>query len=94
MSELKYNPDLYVHSGYFDGDMDCEYVNESEKLVKVRKEHPCVGYGENCSKLIKPGQYAIKQTALFPGEGWKSCYICTNCIEDWLVESHQVSEED
>ena len=88
--KLKYPKELYVDSGFFGGDMDCEYTNETEKLVKCRKTHKCV----NCQKIIEIGDYAIRDKAVFPSEGWRSCYICTNCIEAWLEESGQVEQED
>ena len=89
---LKYPKEMYLRSGYFGGDMDCDYINESETLVKCKKPHDCVGCGRSCKKIIKAGDYAIMDKALFPGEGWKSCYICTKCIEEWLEESGQVDE--
>lgn len=88
--KLKYSKELYVNSGFYDGDMDCEYINETEKLVKCRKSHKCV----NCQKSIDVGDYAVQDKALFPGEGWKSCYTCTSCIEEWLEESGQVESEE
>lgn len=90
---LKYPKELYVSSGYFEGDMDCNYICETQKLVRVRKSHKCCGVGNNCKKEINIGDYAVRDKALFPGEGWKSCYICTNCIEEWLKESGQVEFE-
>jgi len=49
MKNLKYPKEFYTYSGLFGGDMDCEYTNESEKLVKCRKSHECV----NCQKIDK-----------------------------------------
>ena len=89
MENLKYPKELYTDSGLFGGDMDCEYTNESEKLVKCRKSHKCV----NCQKLINIGDYAVEDKALFRGEGWKSCYICVQCIEEWLEESGRAESE-
>ena len=90
MDGLKYSPDMYIGSGYFSGDMDDGISNETEKLVKVRKEHKCVGSGKSCEKIIKPGQYAVRQQAIVEDCGWRSCYICARCIEEWLEESRQV----
>lgn len=87
---LKYPKELYVNSCYFDGDMDCEYTNVIQKLVKVRKQHECCGDGKGCKKKINIGDYAIVYKALFPGEGWKGCYICVPCIEESLEESGRV----
>ena len=86
MNELKYQKELYVGSGFYGADMDCEYTNETEKLVKCRKQHKCV----NCQKSINVGDYAVQEKALFPGDGWKSAYTCTACIEEWLEESGHV----
>ena len=61
MTKLKYPKELYTGSGFFGGDMDCEYTNESEKLVKCRKSHKCV----NCQKRINIGDYAVEDKALF-----------------------------
>lgn len=91
---LKYPKELYVNSDYFGGDMDCEYTDEIQKLVKVRKQHECCGYGKRCKKKINIGDYAVVDKALFPGEGWKSCYICVSCIEEWLEESGQVEPQE
>ena len=92
--ELKYDADMYVDSGFMGGDMDDEYERINESLVRCRKEHECVGAMKCCKKVIKPGDYAVRVTALFPGEGFKSAYICTSCIEAWLEESGQVEESE
>ena len=85
---LKYAPELYVDSGFYGADMDDTFIQESEKLVKCRKDHKCI----NCQSEIHKGDYALREVALFPGEGRKSAYTCTKCIEEWLEESHQVGE--
>ncbi|MCR4745221.1 MAG: hypothetical protein K5894_08325 [Lachnospiraceae bacterium] len=89
MTDLKYSKELYTDSGFFDGDMDCEYTDREEKLVKCRKSHKCT----NCQKDIAKGDYAVCETALFPGKGWNNCYTCISCIEKWLEESGQVESE-
>ena len=88
MDELKYDKELYTDSGFYAGDMDGAYTDISEKLIKCRKDHSCA----NCQKNISKGSYAVRETALFQGEGWKSSYTCTDCIEKWLEESGQVGE--
>lgn len=90
---MKYDKDLYADCGFFDGDMDCEYVDEKRKLVKCRKPHKCAGedYCTDCKKEIQKGDYAVCYSAIFPGEGRKSCYVCIPCIEKWLEESGQVN---
>lgn len=85
-NSLKYDKSLYTDSGFFSGDTDGEYSHETEKLVKCRTQHTCV----NCQTLIEPKSYAVLNKVLFNGEGWKSCYICTQCVEAWLEESMQV----
>ena len=93
-TKLKHPKEMYLNSGYFDGDMDCEYTENTQKLVKCRKQHKCVGFGRRCKKNIKPGELAVLDKALFPGEGWKSCYLCISCVEEWLEESGQVDSEE
>lgn len=88
MDGLKYDKELYTDSGFYAGDMDEGYTDISEKLIKCRKDHSCA----NCQKIISKGSYAVRETALFQGEGWKSSYTCTDCIEKWLEESNQVGE--
>lgn len=90
MNILKYPKEMYVDSDFYGGDMDCEYTDSEEKLVKCRKVHKCV----NCQNDISVGDYAVCEKALFPAEGWKSCYTCTKCIEQWLEESGQVEVEE
>lgn len=86
---LKYDPDLYINSGIYDGDMDSEYDHTIEKIVKCRKPHTC----PICQKTIQPGEQAIYEKA-FGDEGPVSCYTCIPCIEEWLKESGQVESED
>ena len=90
MIKLKYPKELYIGSGFFCEDMDCEYTNRFEKLVKCRKSHKCA----YCQKQINIGDYAIEDKALFPKEGWKSCYICVRCIEEWLEETGQAERRN
>lgn len=82
--DLKYSKEEYEDSGFYDGDMDPGYTKQNEKLVKCRKEHICA----NCQSTIPSGDYALLESALFPGEGWKSCYTCTKCLDEWLDELH------
>ena len=37
MNTLKYDKELYIDSGFYAGDMDDSYVQESEKIVKSCK---------------------------------------------------------
>lgn len=85
---LKYDKSLYTDCGFYAGDMDDSYIEEEEKLVKCRKPHKCSA----CQRDINKGEYAVRETAIFPGEGRRSCYTCTTCIEAWLEESGQAGE--
>lgn len=85
---LKYETDLYIDSGIYGIDREDSYIKESEKLVKCRKPHICVC----CQQDIQKGEYAVCETVIFPGEGRKSAYTCTKCIEEWLEESGQIGE--
>lgn len=91
---LKYSADLYVGSGFFDIDMDGECVRRNESLVRCTRKHECIGAMKSCKKIIEPRTYALRVTSLFRGEGFKSQYVCTNCIEEWLEESGQAESED
>ena len=88
---LKYPKERYTDCGFFDDDMDPGYIEKSEKLVKCRKSHICTGGMHNCRKQIHSGEYALRSAALFPGEGWKSCYVCIPCIEEWLDDLEGLS---
>lgn len=84
---LKYPKEEYENSGFYDGDTDCEFTQQIEKLVKCRKSHTCA----SCQSEIPASHYALKESALFPSEGWRTCYTCTQCIEKWLDELHELS---
>lgn len=66
---LKYDKSLYTDCGFYAGDMDDSYIEEEEKLVKCRKPHKCSA----CQRDINKGEYAVRETAIFPGEGRRSC---------------------
>lgn len=34
----------------------------------------------------------LNQKAIVEGQGWRSCYICLPCVENWLEESGQVED--
>jgi hypothetical protein len=89
---MKYPEEKYTQSSYFGPDMDSEIEHQHIKLVKTRKDHKCCGYGKNCQHIIPKGEHAVVETAILTHEGgWKSCYLCIPCIEEWLEESHQVA---
>ena len=42
---MKYYKELYLNSGFYDGDMDVDIKCQKEKIVKCRKEHKCTACG-------------------------------------------------
>lgn len=86
---MKYSEEMYIDSQIFSGDMDGSESNFSEKIVKIRKEHDCCV----CGKKILKGTEMVMQSAIVDGIGWRTCYICLPCIENWLEESGQVDVE-
>ena len=47
-----------------------------------------------CGKEFPKGTEMVMQSAIIESEGWRNCYICLPCIENWLEESGQVESED
>ena len=87
---MKYKPEYYIDSGFYDGGMgECDIENHKEKVVKCRKSHECSG----CNAEIKAGEYALYESGFTDGEPI-SCYTCLPCIEAWLEESGQVGFSD
>ena len=82
---MKYKPEDYLDSGFYDGD-ETEIENHKEKVVRCRQPHKCMG---GCDTGIKAGEYALLETGKFDGE-YKSVYTCLPCIDKWLEESGQV----
>ena len=87
---MKYEKELYIDSQIFAGDMDGSESNFSEKIVKTRKPHECCVCGKKVPKSTK----MVMQSTIIDGEGWRSCYICLPCIEEWLEEIGRVDAED
>jgi len=87
---MKYTPEDYINSGFYDGDMDSEIENQKAKVVKCRKPHACMG---GCDSEIKPGKYALLETGFMDGEP-VSCYTCLPCIDKWLDEMQSHEEDD
>lgn len=83
---MKYDKELYLDSGFYDGDFGDDLDCRKEKIVKCRKPHDCMG---NCGKEIKAGDYALLETGFMDGHP-VSCYTCLPCIDAWLEESGQV----
>ena len=85
---MKYKPEDYINSGFYDGDMDSEVENQKSKVVKCRKPHKCVG---GCETEIKAGEYALLETGFLDGKP-VSCYTCLPCIDKWLDELGGLNE--
>lgn len=82
---MKYDKELYLDCGFYDGDMDVNIECHKEKIVKCRKEHTC----STCKRTIKVGEQALYENGFMDGKPVSS-YTCLECIEKWLEESGQV----
>lgn len=89
VNDMKYPEEMYLNSGFYDGDMDDSVENHKEKIVKCRKDHKCSA----CQNTIKKGDQALYESGFMDGAP-VSCYTCLKCIEDWLEESGQIELED
>lgn len=87
---MKYKPEDYINSGFYDGDMDVGIENHKVKVVKCRRPHRCNG---GCETEIKAGEHALYESGFMDGEP-VSCYTCLPCIDAWLEESGQVCTDD
>lgn len=86
---MKYKPEDYIGSGFYGGDFE-DIENKTEKLVKCRKPHECLG---GCDTIIQPGEYALLEKGFMDGQP-VSCYTCLPCIEAWLEESGQAGTDN
>ena len=86
---MKYKPEDYIESGFY-SDMDDEIEHKTEKIVKCRKPHKCMG---GCDKEIQPGEEALCEKGFMDGKPVSS-YTCLPCIEKWLEESGQIELEE
>lgn len=86
---MKYKPEYYLDSGFY-SDMDDETENKTERIVKCRRPHKCMG---GCDKEIPRGEHALLETGFLDGKP-VSVYTCLPCIEAWLVESGQVEVDE
>ena len=77
---MKYPEEMYIDSQIFAGDMDGSESNLTEKIVKIRVSHLCCV----CEKQVPKGERMLNQKAIVEGQGWRSCYICLPCVENWL----------
>lgn len=80
---LKYSKELYEHTEFYGCDED--EINHTQTLVKCRRSHTCV----NCQKEINIGETALNETTIIQGEGYKSCYTCIECCDNWLDETER-----
>lgn len=83
---MKRKPEDYLYSGFYDCNIDDEIRNQTEKIVKCRKPHECIGfYAHDEQKIIQPGEFALRETGFLPS-GPVSCYTCIECLDKWLDE--------
>lgn len=85
-ASMKYTKEQYeeVMRGYFSPDE--EVSNEQTRLVRVRKEHNCMGLNPEGDCSIKTGDFAIVEKAIHVDMGRVSCYVCLLCADKWLDE--------
>ena len=86
---MKYTPEEYINSGFYDGDMDVDIQNYKVKITKCRKPHKCNG---GCGTEIKTGDYAMLETGFFEGKPMTS-HTCLPCIDAWLDELKELEGE-
>jgi hypothetical protein len=86
---MKYKPEDYIDSGFYSGDFE-DIENKTEKVVKCRKPHECMG---GCDTEIKAGEYAFLEKGFLDGKPVSS-YTCLPCIDTWLEESGQVDFDE
>lgn len=86
---MKYKPEDYIDSGFYDGDRDVDIENHKARVVKCRKPHECMG---GCDTVIKAGEHALLETGFMDGKP-VSCYTCLPCIDEWLDELKEMEEE-
>jgi len=86
---MKYDEELYLDSGIYNGDCDDEMKCHKEKIIKCRNGHKCV----SCGKDIKVGDQVLYETGFMDNHP-VSAYTCLPCIENWLEESGQVDSDD
>ena len=87
---MKYPEEMYINSQIFAGDMDGSESNFEEKIVKSGKLHKCY----ICGNEFPSGEKMLMQKSVIKGIGWRSCYICLPCVEQWIKESGQVEIGD
>lgn len=76
---MKRKPEDYIDCGYYEPD-DSVITHHTEKVVKCRKEHMCMG---ECGKTIQQGDYALLEKGFMDGAPFTS-YTCISCLDAWL----------
>lgn len=64
---------------------DAETSSQAYKLVKVRVEHECRGVDHD-GEYIRPGEMAVRETAIHVDDGRVTCYVCLPCADKWVEE--------
>lgn len=84
---MKYRPEDYLNSGFYDcADIECY----RKKIVKCRKEHTC----SECRTTIQKGERALYVSSLVEGKHFRGFYTCLSCIDWWLEGSGQVEAKE
>lgn len=82
---MRFTKEQYV-SAMQDYFCPCEEISHTvARIVKVRKEHECMGIDTDGHCEIKSGDYAIRETAIHFDSGRVSCYVCLSCADKWVA---------
>ncbi len=76
---------IYTSFDPFEGDRDSDVRLRNISLVTTRKTHRCMSPGGDVHE-IPPGTRARRETALVDRERWGSYYVCTSCIDSFLLD--------
>lgn len=78
---MKYSIETYLSCEYWPHG---EEVDHSQKIITVRKEHPCA----SATRLhnIAPGEKALLERAIIKDQGRVSAYTCLPCLDAWIDE--------
>lgn len=81
--ERKYTDQQYVD--YYPFGEGEEYLrNVNMQICSTRKRQICVGPPDGTPHDTEPRTRALKESAMHPGVGWKTCYLCLDCADQWL----------
>lgn len=83
---MRFTKEQYLSAmeGYFGPDE--EISNQVVSVVKVRKNHECMGVEKVDDHEIPAGSTAVRETAIQQGVGRVSCYVCLPCADKWVEE--------